>query len=150
MRRAAVAVGRVIAACGAGDNQPTLPARPLSLAVNAVDGGTIQLAAYRGKPVVVGDAAAQTRAIFETISDALAKAGASLEDVVRTRVYLTDIADFEAVGRVHGEAFGDIRPANTTLQIAGLPNPDWLVEIEVDAVVPETSVPGPSVSETSA
>ncbi|MEM7398036.1 MAG: RidA family protein [Pseudomonadota bacterium] len=92
-------------------------------------------AASGGKPVAVGDAAAQARAILSTISGALEKAGASLSDVVRTRVYLTDIADFEAVGRVHGEVFGDIRPANTTLQIAGLPNADWLVEIEADAVV---------------
>lgn len=96
-------------------------------------------AASSGKPVAVGDAAAQTRAILDTISDALVKAGAGLEDVVRTRVYLTDIADFEAVGRVHGEVFGEIRPANTTLQIAGLPNPDWLVEIEADAVIPGTA-----------
>nr|MDJ0514310.1 RidA family protein [Methyloceanibacter sp.] len=96
-------------------------------------------AASGGKPVAVGDAAAQARAILSIISEALEKAGAGLSDVVRTRVYLTDIADFEAVGRVHGEFFGDIRPANTTLQIAGLPNADWLVEIEADAVVSEMS-----------
>ena len=96
-------------------------------------------AASGGKPVAIGDAAAQARATLEMISEALGKAGASLSDVVRTRVYLTDIANFEAVGRVHGEFFGEIRPANTTLQIAGLPDPDWLVEIEADAVIVETA-----------
>lgn len=96
-------------------------------------------AASSGKPVAIGDAAAQARATLEMISEALGKAGASLSDVVRTRVYLTDIANFEAVGRVHGEFFGEIRPANTTLQIAGLPDPDWLVEIEADAVIVGTA-----------
>jgi enamine deaminase RidA (YjgF/YER057c/UK114 family) len=89
-----------------------------------------------GAPVAIGDPAAQTRAIFETISAALAEAGASLKDVVRTRVYLVDIAHFEAVSRVHGEVFAEIRPANTTLQVSRFVSPDWLVEIEVDAVLP--------------
>jgi enamine deaminase RidA (YjgF/YER057c/UK114 family) len=90
-----------------------------------------------GKPVAIGDPEAQTRAIFETIEKALKDAGASLKDVVRTRVYLVDIAHWEAVARVHGEVFADIRPANTTLEVSGFVSPDWLVEIEVDAVVPE-------------
>lgn len=89
-----------------------------------------------GKPVAIGDPAAQTRAILETIEKALAEAGASLKDVVRTRVYLTDIAHFEAVGRVHGEFFGEIRPANSTFQVTAFVRPEWLVEIEADAVVP--------------
>jgi enamine deaminase RidA (YjgF/YER057c/UK114 family) len=88
-----------------------------------------------GKPVAIGDPAAQTRAILETIEKALAEAGASLKDVVRTRIYLTDIADFEAVGRVHGEFFGEIRPANSTFQVTAFVRPEWLVEIEADAVV---------------
>jgi enamine deaminase RidA (YjgF/YER057c/UK114 family) len=88
-----------------------------------------------GKPVAIGDPAAQTRSILETIAKALAEAGASLEDVVRTRVYLIDLAHFDAVGRVHGEVFGDIRPANTTLQVSGFVSPDYLVEIEADAVI---------------
>jgi enamine deaminase RidA (YjgF/YER057c/UK114 family) len=92
-----------------------------------------------GKPVAIGDPAAQTRAILETIGKALADAGASPKDVVRTRVYLVDMAHFDAVGRVHGEFFGDIRPANTTLQVSAFVNPDYLVEIEADAVVPATS-----------
>ncbi len=103
----------------------------------AVSGTT---AASGGKPVAVGDAAAQTRAIFEVIAKALDEAGASLKDVVRTRVYLVDMADFDAVGRVHGEVFADIRPANTTLQVSGFVSPDWLVEIEVEAVMPEAAI----------
>jgi enamine deaminase RidA (YjgF/YER057c/UK114 family) len=96
-------------------------------------GGTA--AGSAGKPVAIGDPAAQTRAILEIIAKALKDAGASLEDVVRTRTYLVDIRHWEAVGRVHGEFFGDIRPASTMLQVTGFINPDWLVEIEADAVI---------------
>lgn len=100
----------------------------------AVSGTT---AGSSGKPVAIGDPAAQTRAILETIEKALTEAGASLKDVVRTRIYLTDITHFEAVGRVHGEFFGEIRPANSTLQVTAFVKPEWLVEIEADAVVSE-------------
>ena len=99
----------------------------------AVSGTT---AGSSGKPVAIGDAVAQTRAILETIEKALAEAGASLKDVVRTRIYLTDIAHFETVGRVHGEFFGKIRPANSTLQVTAFVKPEWLVEIEAEAVIP--------------
>jgi enamine deaminase RidA (YjgF/YER057c/UK114 family) len=99
----------------------------------AVSGTT---AGSSGKPVAIGDPAAQTRAILETIAKALSDAGASLKDVVRTRVYLVDMVHFDAVGRVHGEFFGEIRPANTTLQVSAFVNPDYLVEIEADAVIP--------------
>jgi enamine deaminase RidA (YjgF/YER057c/UK114 family) len=102
----------------------------------AVSGTT---AGSSGKPVAIGDPAAQTRAILETIEKALTEAGASLKDVVRTRIYLTDITHFEAVGRVHGEFFGDIRPANSTLQVTAFVKPEWLVEIEADAVIPTAS-----------
>lgn len=99
----------------------------------AVSGTT---AGSSGKPVAKGDPAAQTRAILETIGKALAEAGASLKDVVRTRIYLIDMAHFDAVARVHGEFFGDIRPANSTFQVSAFVNPDYLVEIEADAVIP--------------
>jgi enamine deaminase RidA (YjgF/YER057c/UK114 family) len=99
-------------------------------------GGTA--AGSSGKPVAKGDPAAQTRATLEIIDKALQDAGVSLKDVVRTRIYLTDIAHWEAAGRVHGEFFGDIRPASTMLQVAGFINPDWLVEIEADAVIEES------------
>ena len=81
------------------------------------------------------DAYGQAKRCLEIIAAALGEAGASLDDVVRTRVFLVKAEDFEEVGRAHGEAFGDIRPANTTLLAGGLLDPSWLVEIEVDAVV---------------
>ncbi|HVQ10710.1 MAG TPA: RidA family protein [Methyloceanibacter sp.] len=100
-------------------------------------GGTA--AGSGGQPVAIGDPAAQTRAILKIIAKALEDAGTSLKDVIRTRTYLVDIAHWEAVGRVHGEFFGDIRPASSMLQVTGFISPDWLVEIEADAVVPATS-----------
>ena len=96
-------------------------------------GGTT--AGSGGKMVGIGDPAAQTRAILEIIAKALQDAGARLEDVIRTRTYLVDIAHWEAVGRVHGEVFGAIRPASSMLQVSRFINPDWLVEIEADAVL---------------
>lgn len=85
------------------------------------------------------DAAGQTRRTFEIAVEALAKAGASLEYVVRTRMYLTHVEDWEAVGRVHGEFFGEIRPAATMVVVATLLNPAWRIEMEMDAVIPEAS-----------
>jgi enamine deaminase RidA (YjgF/YER057c/UK114 family) len=81
------------------------------------------------------DAYGQARRCFEIIAAALEEAGTSVADVVRTRVYLVRVEDFEEVGRAHGEVFGDIRPANTTLLAGGLLDPRWLVEIEAEAVV---------------
>jgi enamine deaminase RidA (YjgF/YER057c/UK114 family) len=81
------------------------------------------------------DAYCQARRCLEIIAAALEEAGASLEDVVRTRVYLVRVEDFEGVGRAHGEVFSEIRPANTTLLAGGLLDPRWLVEIEAEAVV---------------
>ena len=96
-------------------------------------GGTT--AGSGGNMVDLGDPAAQTRAILEIIAKALQDAGARLEDVIRTRTYLVDIAHWEAVGRVHGEVFGSIRPASSILEVSRFINPDWLVEIEADAVL---------------
>jgi enamine deaminase RidA (YjgF/YER057c/UK114 family) len=81
------------------------------------------------------DAETQTRHTLEIIRVALEKAGAQMDDVVRTRIYLTHAEDWEAVGRAHGEAFGTIRPAATMVVVAKLLNPAWRVEIEADAVV---------------
>src|ERR1700722_13588684 len=88
------------------------------------------------------DAPGQTRRIFAIAEKALAEAGASFKDVVRTRIYLTHVEDWESVGRIHGEFFGDIRPAATMLVVAALLNPNWRVEIEMDAVI-EAAVPRP-------
>ncbi len=83
------------------------------------------------------DAAGQTHRIFEIAQNALAEAGASLADVVRTRMYLTHVEDWEAIGRVHGEYFGNVRPAATMVVVAALLNPSWRIEIEMDAVIPD-------------
>jgi len=89
------------------------------------------------------DVETQTRQIFQIAAEVLIRGGASLSDVVRTRMYLTQAADWETVGRVHGELFRDIRPAATMVVVAQLLNPNWRVEIELDAVLPATSTPGP-------
>jgi enamine deaminase RidA (YjgF/YER057c/UK114 family) len=89
------------------------------------------------------DAAGQTQRIFEIASGALAQAGASLKDVVRTRMYLTHVEDWEAIGRVHGEYFSEIRPAATMVVVAALLNPAWRIEMEFEAVI-EGSAPSKS------
>ena len=90
-----------------------------------------------GRTVAAGDPAAQARRCFEIVRAALESAGASLADVVRTRILLTRIQDWDAVAQVHGEFFRDIRPANTIMQVTRFIEADWLVEIEADAVVSE-------------
>ena len=85
--------------------------------------------------VGIGDAYAQARQIFRIMAQALKEAGASMEDVVRTRIYVVDLGDWESVGRAHGEVFGAIRPAATLVQVAGLIDPDMLVEIEAEAIL---------------
>lgn len=89
-----------------------------------------------GVVVGVGDAAEQTRVALRIIADALARAGASLADVVRTRMFVVDIGDWEAVGHAHGEVFAEIRPVATMVEVSGLIGPELLVEIEVDAYAP--------------
>ncbi|CAM2068074.1 RidA family protein [Sulfidibacter corallicola] len=88
-----------------------------------------------GHVVGHGDAAAQTRYIFDVIARALNELGADLRHVTRTRMFVTDIAQWEAIGRVHGEIFGEIRPAATMVEVSKLIDPRHLIEIEVDAVV---------------
>lgn len=109
----AVLAGRVIAVAG------TAPLGP--------DGGT----------VAHGDAAGQARRCLEIIGEALERLGSSLADVIRTRILLTRIEDWESVARVHGEYFGEIRPVTTVVQVAAFVDPDWLIEIEADAVIEE-------------
>jgi enamine deaminase RidA (YjgF/YER057c/UK114 family) len=92
-------------------------------------------AAIRPDGEVDPDAAAQARRALEIVEKALRDVGASLTDVVRTRVYLVDAADGPAVGAVHGEVFGDVRPATSFIVVSGFLDPRWKVEIEADAVV---------------
>lgn len=90
-----------------------------------------------GKTVGPGDPAAQARRCIEIIKDALERAGSGLHDVVRTRILLTRIEDWEAVVRVRAEYFREVKPVDTIMQVSRFVNPEWLVEFEADAVVAE-------------
>jgi enamine deaminase RidA (YjgF/YER057c/UK114 family) len=85
--------------------------------------------------VAIGDAAAQARRCLEIIKAAIEGLGGHLSDVIRTKILLTRIEDWEKVALVHGEFFTDIRPANTVMQVVRFIDPEWLVEIEADAIV---------------
>jgi enamine deaminase RidA (YjgF/YER057c/UK114 family) len=89
-----------------------------------------------GRVVGPGDPRAQTLHILQVVRQALEAAGARLEHVVRTRIYVTDIRQWESIGRAHGEVFRDIRPAATMVEVRRLIDPEMLVEIEADAIVP--------------
>jgi enamine deaminase RidA (YjgF/YER057c/UK114 family) len=81
------------------------------------------------------DAYGQARRCLEIVATALQEAGASMADVVRTRTYLTDVADWQEVARAHGEVFGDVRPASTMVQVTAFLDPRWRVEFEAEAVI---------------
>lgn len=89
-----------------------------------------------GAPVAPGDPDAQTRRALEIVVDAIEEAGGDRTDVVRTRMYVTDADDWETVGEVHGEFFEDVRPAATIVEVSGLIGPEYVVEIEAEAVLP--------------
>jgi enamine deaminase RidA (YjgF/YER057c/UK114 family) len=93
-----------------------------------------------GKTFACGDAASQARRCLEIIQSAIEKLGGRLSDVLRTRILLTRIEDWEQVAAVHGEFFGNIRPANTIMQVVRFIDPDWLIEIEADAIVEECGI----------
>jgi enamine deaminase RidA (YjgF/YER057c/UK114 family) len=99
-----------------------------------VVGGTAPIRA-EGGTAAVGDVYGQTRRCLEIVAKALADAGAGLEHVTRTRIILTDIALWRDAARAHAEVFGSIRPVTTLMQVSGFVDPDWLVEIEAEAVI---------------
>ena len=89
-----------------------------------------------GKTVAIGDAYGQTKRILEIIDEALRQTGSGLGDVIRTRIYVTDIRNWEQVGKAHGEVFASIKPATSMVEVSKLISPEFLVEIEATAILP--------------
>jgi enamine deaminase RidA (YjgF/YER057c/UK114 family) len=108
--------------------------RAVRVGAHVAIGGTAPIGPD-GKNVGVGDVAAQTRRCFAIIETALTEAGARLTDVTRTRILLTRISDWQSVAAIHGELFGAIRPVTTVMEVSRFVDPDWLIEIEVDAII---------------
>lgn len=104
-------------------------------------GNTLHVAGTGPVGAESGDAATQTRRVLEIIQQALIDGGATLNDVVRTRMFLTRVEDWEIIGRIHGEFFSKIRPAATMVVVAGLLNPSWCIEIEADAIIQSAETP---------
>jgi len=112
---------------------PYEPVIGFSRAVRA--GQTVYVSGTGPVGADLADATTQTRHVLEIIRTSLEKAGARMEDVVRTRMYITHLEDWEAIGKAHGEFFGTVRPAATMVVVAGLLQPTWRVEIEAEAMV---------------
>ena len=111
-------------------------ARALRVGAHVAVAGTAPISTD-GSTVGVDDVTAQTRRCLEISKEALAAVGAGLEDVVRTRIMLTDITRWREAAAVHGEFFAGVRPAATFVEVSRFIDPDWLVETEIDAIVPE-------------
>lgn len=107
-------------------------------------GGTAPIG-ENGATVGVGDVEAQARRCFDIVSEALAKAGASLDDVVRTRMIFTDLEDFKLAAKVRKEYVGHCKPVDTIMQITSFVDPEWLIEIEADAIIADASAWGSGV-----
>lgn len=106
--------------------------RLVKIGNHIVIGGTAPIG-HDGRTAGIGDIEVQTLRCFEIIEAALAQVGASFKDVVRTRLILTNIADWEKAAKIHGKIFDTIRPVTTTVAVSGFVDPDWLIEVEIDA-----------------
>jgi enamine deaminase RidA (YjgF/YER057c/UK114 family) len=106
--------------------------RLVKIGGHIVIGGTAPIG-DDGRCVGVGDIEAQTRRCFEIVEAALARVNAGLKDVIRTRLILTNIADWEKAAKIHGQIFGQTRPVTTVVAVTGFVDPDWLIEVEIDA-----------------